>query len=184
MKTTIAAVALLCGGLLASTCAMADTDSFSVGYTWLKAQYEKGLNGFSLGYQHEFVNGWGILTSFAWATGDRSETDDVASGKFKYWSLMTGPTYRFNDYFGIYGQLGLAHFNGKGDAHYDDGDYEHWSESRSALGWGAGVIINPVENLSVTVGYQGTRFSLGDDEYEDKANVSVNGFNIGVGYRF
>ncbi|EAS7014339.1 hypothetical protein EFF61_11120 [Salmonella enterica] len=133
MKTTIAAVALLCGGLLASTCVMADTDSFSVGYTWLKPQYEKGLNGFSLGYQHEFVNGWGLLTSFAWATGDRSETDDVASGKFKYWSLMTGPTYRFNDYFGIYGQLGLAHFNGKGDAHYDDGDYEHWSESRSAL---------------------------------------------------
>lgn len=132
MKKTIPAVALVCGGLFASTCAMADTDSFSVGYTWLKTQYEKGLNGFSLGYQHEFVSGWGILTSITYAAGDCSETDDAASSKFKYWSLMTGPTYRFNDYFSIYGQLGLAHFYGKGDAHYDDGYQEHWSESRSA----------------------------------------------------
>ena len=51
------------------------------------------------------------------------------------------------------------------------------SYKSTSFAYGAGIIINPLENLTVNVGYEGTTADLDD-------NYSINGFNIGVGYRF
>ncbi|MEJ1267542.1 Ail/Lom family outer membrane beta-barrel protein [Pantoea ananatis] len=53
-----------------------------------------------------------------------------------------------------------------------------FSETTNALAYGAGIIINPVDYLSVTLGYEGSRTRV---EGEQRA---VNGVNLGVGYRF
>ncbi|WP_336879632.1 Ail/Lom family outer membrane beta-barrel protein [Providencia rettgeri] len=164
--------------LLGSSVVMADTDSIYAGYARVKPQYDKALNGFTLGYQHEFMSGWGLMTNFTYAKGDRKETEEDASANIKYYSLMTGPSYRINDYIGLYGQLGLAHIKAKGSAHYEDGYTEHFSQSKSALAWGAGIIVNPADNFAITAGYEGSHFSVDDDK------VSTNGFNVTAGYRF
>ncbi|EEV2005100.1 outer membrane beta-barrel protein, partial [Escherichia coli] len=43
--------------------------------------------------------------------------------------------------------------------------------------YAAGVIINPWGNMSVNVGYEGTKADI-------YGKHSVNGFTVGVGYRF
>jgi putative virulence related protein PagC len=44
--------------------------------------------------------------------------------------------------------------------------------------YGAGVQINPLPNFVIDVGYEGSKLN---GNFND---LSVNGFNIGVGYRF
>ncbi|WP_435526336.1 Ail/Lom family outer membrane beta-barrel protein [Escherichia coli] len=51
------------------------------------------------------------------------------------------------------------------------------SKKSTSFAYAAGVMINPTSNITINVGYEGTRAKLGD-------NYSMNGFNIGVGYRF
>lgn len=44
--------------------------------------------------------------------------------------------------------------------------------------YGVGFQVNPMENLAVDIGYEGSSLDAGGK------NRSINGFNIGVGYRF
>ncbi|AIJ07355.1 Opacity protein LomR and related surface antigens [Edwardsiella anguillarum] len=173
---------LIAAGFMVSTLALAETQTVSLGYAHIRPQEEKALNGAILGYQYEFDNDWGVLGNVTFAKGGRKETDDFAKGDFKYYSLMAGPTYRINEYISVYGQLGLAYFNAKFEANYDDGYSEHSSASVTALGWGAGFIVNPMDNLAITVGYEGSRFNFNGDNEGSKA--STNGFNVSLGYRF
>ena len=39
------------------------------------------------------------------------------------------------------------------------------------------MVMNPVDNLSINLGYECTKASM-DRDY------SINGFNVGMGYRF
>ncbi|WP_156964249.1 Ail/Lom family outer membrane beta-barrel protein, partial [Trabulsiella guamensis] len=51
------------------------------------------------------------------------------------------------------------------------------SEKSTSFAYGFGVTFNPVDNLSINAGYEGTQANL-------DGNRSINGFNVGVGYRF
>ncbi|MDA6077035.1 hypothetical protein O0544_12885 [Edwardsiella anguillarum] len=42
--------------------------------------------------------------------------------------------------------------------------------------------MNPMDNLAITVGYEGSRFNFNGDNEGSKA--STNGFNVSLGYRF
>ncbi|ENN8379042.1 Ail/Lom family outer membrane beta-barrel protein [Providencia rettgeri] len=53
----------------------------------------------------------------------------------------------------------------------------HVSKNSTNFAYGAGVIINPMENIAVNIGYEGTQADM-------DGHKSMNGFNIGVGYRF
>ncbi|WP_312132244.1 Ail/Lom family outer membrane beta-barrel protein, partial [Leclercia sp.] len=50
-------------------------------------------------------------------------------------------------------------------------------EKSTSFAYGAGVQFNPTPELAIHVGYEGTTADLGDD-YE------IDGWNVGVGYRF
>ncbi|STC85487.1 Attachment invasion locus protein precursor [Edwardsiella hoshinae] len=52
------------------------------------------------------------------------------------------------------------------------------SRSKGGVMYGAGVQINPLANWSVDIGYEGSRADLGGSKH------SINGFNLGIGYRF
>lgn len=93
---------------------------------------------------------------------------------------------RINDYVSLYGLIGLSHTKADGDwlwinsvgGNKPDGHSEgHISKNSTNLAYGAGIIINPAEYLSVSAGYEGSRADLDGQK-------SVNGFNISVGYRF
>ncbi|NHB96548.1 Ail/Lom family outer membrane beta-barrel protein [Photorhabdus stackebrandtii] len=173
-------ILLSCGVLLSVSAitlpAYAEQHTASIGYAYVKPKDIKALNGATLSYRYELDDQWGVLSSFTFAKGNEKETIDRQEIDTKYYSLMTGPAYRINDYISLYSQVGLSKLNLK-FSNGNDGEIKE-----NALGWGAGFIVNPTTNTSVTVGYEGSRFDIKDGV--DKYKISTNGFNISVGYRF
>ncbi|ETS30204.1 hypothetical protein BB987_16695 [Photorhabdus temperata] len=172
---------LLSCGVLFSVSAItlpahAEQHTASIGYAHVKPKDVKALNGATLSYRYELDDQWGVLSSFTFAKGDEKKTEDFPTIDTKYYSLMTGPTYRINDYISLYSQVGLSKLNIK-FSNDNDGKIKE-----NALGWGAGFIVNPTTNTSITAGYEGSRFDIKDGV--DKYKISTNGFNISVGYRF
>ncbi|MQL47559.1 outer membrane beta-barrel protein [Photorhabdus khanii] len=159
--------------------AQAEQHTASIGYAHVKPQDVKALNGATLSYRYELDDQWGVLSSFTFAKGDEKETTERQKIDTKYYSLMTGPTYRINDYISLYSQVGLSRMKLKWS---DSDNNTNGKSEENALGWGAGFIVNPTTNTSITAGYEGSRFDIKDGV--DKYKISTNGFNISVGYRF
>lgn len=190
------AVVLSGAMLLLASVAHAD-QTVSVGYAQGKVADGDTLNGANIKYNYEWDNHWGVVGSATYMKGSESNAAEslpsIAPDKWgnahrdtKYYSIMAGPSYRFNDMVKVYGLTGFTH--SKADAHADwmnheSGQYVKRGEvsastSTSAMGFGLGVQINPVKNVAIDIGYEGTRAT---NAVEDK---NMNAFNIGVGYRF
>ncbi|ROP60257.1 putative virulence related protein PagC [Enterobacter sp. BIGb0383] len=185
MKKITLAILLTAG--MSSGAVLADDHTFSVGYAQSKVQDFKNIRGVNLQYRYEFDSPVSIVGSFTWMKGDESVSEydeqDLISSQVDvdYYSLMAGPAYRVNDYVSFYALGGVAHTKASGSyrVDYDDGFTEGGSlDGKSTnFAWGAGIIVNPMTNLSITAGYEGTKANL-------DGNHSINGFNVGVGYRF
>ncbi|MGK3140997.1 Ail/Lom family outer membrane beta-barrel protein [Pantoea sp. C2G6] len=190
LKSKLTALALLCGTLFAGHSALADNHTVSIGYAQSNVKNFSDIRGINLQYRYEWDSPLSVMASFSYMKGDDSfsrnyvEPEGVDEYRQKtdgkYYSLLAGPAYRINDYVSFYGLVGVART--KADTRstyrtpysYDSGTY---NERKTSFAYGAGVVFNPTETLSVNVGYEGTRASF----YKD---VDINGFNIGVGYRF
>lgn len=187
MKSKITLMAVLCAGLLAGNTALANNHTVSIGYAQSKVEDFKNLRGVNVQYRYEWDSPLSVIGSFSYLKGDESFSEredfygDISGydGKtnVKYYSLMAGPAYRLNDYVSLYALIGAAHTKVDENVTYLDGWSEKYSENKTSLSWGAGIVVNPVSNLSVSVGYEGTRVKYSED-------VAINGFNIGIGYRF
>lgn len=193
MKVKITAVALFCGGLFASTGALADNHTVSVGYAQSKVQDFKNLRGVNVQYRYEWDSPVSVIGSFSYMKGDESDSYYDTYGDFyknstdvKYYSVLAGPAYRINDYISLYGLVGVAHT--KADSKYewrnsvgaeDPEGHESGNISGKStnLAYALGFVVNPIENLSVNIGYEGSKADI-------EGKHSINGFNVGVGYRF
>ncbi|HBV39601.1 MAG TPA: Ail/Lom family protein [Erwinia sp.] len=187
MKVKVTALALLCSGLFISTGVMADNHTVSIGYAQSKVEDFKNIRGVNVQYRYEWDSPVSLIGSFSYMKGDDSysegsdgfDEDDWYKGKIdvKYYSFMAGPAYRINDYVSLYALAGMAHTKVDDKTTYFQEFSEEYSESKTSFAYGAGVVINPTESLAVNIGYEGTRVKFSDD-------VAINGFNIGLGYRF
>lgn len=123
-------------------------------------------------YRKEFDDSYGIITSFTY-TGLR-KTYNVYNGfasysttlELDYYSIMVGPTLRANEYFSVYGMLGLSHGVSRVGVYTD---------SDTALGYGFGLQIDVTPKITIDASYEMTEFS---------GDVKVNTWSIGAGYRF
>lgn len=182
------ALAVLLAASVASGAALADSQTVSVGYAQSKIEDFKNIRGVNLQYRYEFDSPFSVLGSFTWMKGDEDQHYYLSSDSIKnhveakYYSLLVGPAYRFNDYVSLYALGGVAHAKAEGRTTWVNGgdNYtlrESIDEKSTSFAWGAGVIINPTAEFSVNVGYEGTNADL-------DGNRAINGFNVGVGYRF
>lgn len=187
MKFNLSAVALLCTGLLTSTVALADNHTVSLGYAQSKVEDFKNIRGVNVQYRYEWDSPLSIIGSFSYMKGDDSysESNDGGitneyTGKVdgKYYSLLAGPGYRLNDYVSLYALAGIAHTKLEDTTTWSTQYSESTSESKTSFAYGAGVVVNPVEYLSVNIGYEGSRVKYGESQH------AINGFNVGIGYRF
>jgi putative virulence related protein PagC len=172
--------------------AAAGNQTVTLGYAQSKVQDFKNINGVNVKYRYEWDQPIGIITSFSYMSGKETEsyfkTRDIMSGKVevKYYSLAVGPTYRMNDFISVYGLLGGAvgkvdsslHWLNYTSSGYEDMGTYHEAETKSSVVYGVGLQINPMQNLAIDLAYEGSRLKYDGDNY------SVNGFNVGVGYRF
>lgn len=178
---------LIIGCLISSSTALADNHTVSVGYAQSKIEHAYNIRGVNLQYRYENEFPVGILVSATYMTGDEDET--IIEGNehvydnldTKLFSIQTGPVYRINPLASIYGTVGISHIKHK-ETFENEWVREETTDKKTNFAYGAGVIINPISNLSVNAGYEGTRLTVFDEG--DHKHSRINGFNIGVGYRF
>jgi putative virulence related protein PagC len=202
MKIKMIVTALvITGSVLLSPVVMAQQQTVSMGYAYARLNDIAGLNGINVQYQginlqyrYEWDSPLSIIGSFSYMKGDKSVAYHDAwgdaykiSADAKYYSLLAGPAYRLNDYLSLYGLLGVAYSKINGSyqwrnsvgADEPDGHLNiHASRHTASLAYAAGVAINPINNLSINLGYEGASV----DFYGSKK--SLNGFNVGIGWRF
>jgi len=176
-------------GCLLSSCAVisthvsADNHTISLGYAQSKVPDFKSIRGVNAQYRYEWDSPVSVMGSLTYMTGDDSyslrENFSGYDGKvaMKYYSMLAGPAYRVNDYVSLYVLAGIAHMKVADKVTYLTQYSESDKENRTSAAYGAGVIFNPMKNLSVNIGYEGTYIN-------DNGTISINGFNIGAGYRF
>lgn len=175
--------------LVANNAALADKNTLSFGYAQSKVESFKNIKGVNAQYRYEFSSPISILSSLTYLSGSRSESyhdsnasvSEYAKTKMKTYSVQIGPVYRFTNVASAYTTIGINHAKVKNTSEvkiFQNHKKRQNSESSTTFAYGAGLILNPLENISANIGYEGTRIKLNDKHY------GINGFNIGVGYRF
>lgn len=156
-----------------------------MGYAQSKVQDFKNIKGVNAQYRYEWDSPISVIGSLSYMSGSVESTDYVpfldsslkTKENMKYWSVLVGPAYRFNDYVSAYVAGGLAHTKVKADIYLDDYHMDG-SKRNNNFAYGAGIIVNPTENIVINAGYEGSRAHIAGEKF------NINGFNIGVGYRF
>ena len=169
----------------------AQEQTISLGYAQSKVQDLGTIRGVNAQYRYEWNEPVSVITSISYMQNNVDEkfTDYAGdyyerNAKLKNYSLLAGPAYRFNEMVSVYGVIGLNHIKAKGDYLWVNNDAQNTarrgsiSESSTDFAYGLGVIVNATANISLNAGYEGTKVKLDSDKY------SMNGFNLGVGYRF
>lgn len=173
---------------LASGAALADNHTVSLGYAQSKVENFKNIRGVNAQYRYEWDSPLSVIGSFTYMSGDDDQKYYVDSDSVKnhidvkYYSLMAGPAYRINEYVSLYALGGVAHTKADVDTKWvNAGDgytqKDSLSEKSTSFAYGAGVQFNPTDALAVNVGYEGTNADI-------DGSHSINGWNVGVGYRF
>ncbi len=149
-----------------------NTVSIGYAYTDLSGWLSGNANGANIKYNWEDLNsGFGVMGSATYTTAD-IKAWGYKVGDADYYSLLVGPSYRFNDYLNAYVMIGAA--NGR-----IKGGYWGDSDDKTAFAYGAGVQLNPVENIAINASYEHTQFSTDAD-----SDVKAGTWVIGVGYSF
>lgn len=176
--------------LVISSTAFANKNTVSLGYINGKFNDINNINGMSLQYRYESESALGV---FSYISGlkkniNYSEPDKYQANKtnqitknIKIASLLVGPAYRFNDYFSGYIASGITYSKMYGfiDSYVPlQKTFESVSLTSVSLGYAVGVIINPVDSISVSLGYEGTHYHLKNEKFSFKS------FNFNLGYRF
>ncbi|WP_323836607.1 Ail/Lom family outer membrane beta-barrel protein [Photorhabdus africana] len=182
MKRTLVASVVAVGLSVFAFAANAGESTISGGYAQSHAKFKdskiddhpKGLN---LKYRYELDNNWGVISSFTYTylgyefyNGGRK----VGKADMDYYSLMAGPTYRFNDYVSAYGLIGAAHRKAKGESFVSGYELLDHKGSKTSVAYGLGLQFNPVPNWTIDTSY----------EYSKLDDLKVGTWVVGVGYRF
>jgi len=181
-------LAILLTASLASSMAQANNHTFSVGFAHSEVHGFDNLNGVNAQYRYEFGSPISLLGSFSWMKAHAKQEylagSDIVHNDIdlNYYSLLAGPAYRLNDYVSFYAVGGTAWVKATGNTRwmtYGNNEVNHngISEKSASFAWGVGMVMNPFNALSINLGYEGTKANL-------DRNKAINGFNVGMGYRF
>ncbi|MDB6371276.1 Ail/Lom family outer membrane beta-barrel protein [Photorhabdus bodei] len=181
MKRALVASVVAAGLSVFAFAANAGESTISGGYAQSHIKFKddkiddhpKGLN---LKYRYELDNNWGVISSFTYTYLGYEFYDHgrkVGKADIDYYSLMAGPTYRFNDYVSAYGLVGAAHRKVKSEASVRGYDLDY-KNSKTSVAYGLGLQFNPVPNWTIDTSY----------EYSKQNDIKVGTWVVGVGYRF
>lgn len=187
----LTAFALLISAITLSPLAVASNSTVSLGYAHSDIKNVAGINGINMKYRYEWDSPLSIISSLTYMSGSKDFFDSTnaynyrTTENFKYYSLSAGPAYRINQYVSLYGLVGINY--NKADIDFVQSGkgsntsilyQENYNMKKTSVMYGFGVQVNPSQNLMLDLGYEGSRIK---DDYK---SYRINGFNIGVGYRF
>ncbi|ANI28613.1 membrane protein [Yersinia entomophaga] len=130
-------------------------------------------SGFNLKYRYEWSDSQlGAIGSFTHT--EKSSFGDSSSvyNKAQYNAITAGPAYRINDWASVYGVVGVGYgrftANGAGNPEAKSGSSDY------GVAYGAGVQLNPMQNVALDFSYEQSRIR----------SVDVGTWIAGVGYTF
>ncbi len=161
---------------------------------------EKSPQGMNIKYRYEITDEIGVITSFAWARSmtsaqafidvkpsepSRDVIKNAASARTdiraNYLSLLSGPSWRFNEYLSVYAMTGIAVTKVTYDLKVNDnlnGGAGSFSESNStkktSIAWSAGAQFNFNKSVTMDVSYE----SSGSGAWK------TDGLFAGIGLKF
>lgn len=176
---------LLISSAIFSSTSFSQESSLTLGYAQSKIKKfntYNDLRGVNLKYSYEADNYVGVMISLTYQGSltkfDNRINDTKDYLKFNNLSLLVGPVYRLNDYFSIYGLVGMGQTNVKLKAYRIAGQYQKEKLKSTQPVYGMGVIIRPMDHLAMNIGYEKSTANLADEKFK------FNNFSIGLGYRF
>lgn len=180
--------ALLITGLFSISSANAHDDlqfgktTLSAGYSQIKMEGQNPMHGGVISLRQELNKQFGILATTTYAQNEydlnKSVKRVLKDINTRYYSVMTGPTLRLNDYFSVYAVAGISQIQFK---NIDKSESNKNKIKKNAFSWGAGIMINPTEVLSISLGYENSRYKFSEIA---KDKMIIDGFIANVGYRF
>lgn len=179
MKIKSLGLAFFVASVVSTSAYAAGENTISLGFAQSHVKMDgESLNdkprGINVKLRNELTDEWGVVGSL---TSTQRKYDlymggsRVADAKLEYFSLMAGPSYRFNEYVSVYGLAGYAH--GKAKVNVDLVDYQR-SESTGAAVGAIGAQFNVTPNVAIDASW----------EYSKLDDYKVNTWVVGVGYRF
>ena len=172
---------VMLGVVLMTSSTLADNHTYSIGYAQNKIEDFKSLKGINVQHRYEWNEPLSLVSSISYLEGDAINYENATTyydTEVKYFSFLMGPAYRFNNYISAYALVGAAKIK------VDDREYngttleDAYINTALEFAYGAGLIVNPIQNLSINMGYEGTTLKGAD------GSSRFTGFNVGVGYRF
>ncbi|MFD0707592.1 attachment protein [Photorhabdus luminescens] len=145
-------------------------DEIKVNDEKLDKKFDENLKGFNLKYRYELDNNFGVISSFTY-THKGIEPMPSVKADMDYYSLMAGPTYRFNEYVSAYGLIGAAHGKVKSEGSNSNSDFKY---NKTSVAYGLGLQFNPMPNWTIDTSY----------EYSKLNDIKIGTWVVGVGYRF
>ncbi|ABX88011.1 Ail/Lom family outer membrane beta-barrel protein [Yersinia pestis] len=175
--TTLAPLSLaLSLGISVANAASDASNTVSFGYaqSTLKIDGEKigkDNKGFNLKYRHELDSVLGIVASFTHTKQNYGMPGDSdGKRKVEYYSLMVGPSWRFNEFVSAYALIGAT----QGKSTHTKPRMVSNTVSKTSMGYGAGLQFNPVKHVAIDTAY----------EYAKIEDVKIGTWIVGGGYRF
>lgn len=157
--------------------ANAEKNTISFGYAQSNVKMkgdklDEKPKGINIKYRYELDDKLGVIgsTTFTHQGYDYYQGNKkVANGAIDYYSLMVGPSYRFNEYISAYTTIGAAYGKAK-----LSGFGHSLSQDKTSLAYGAGLQINPMPNWAIDASY----------EYSKLGDFKAATWVIGLGYQF
>ena len=189
----MASVLTACLGM--STQVLASDQTVSLGYAHshisMGTDMEgiKNLNGVNVKYRYDWGSPLSVISSFTYLNSNTKKSFDMGdivniNMDVKYFSLSAGPAYRLNSWLSVYGLLGINYNKSHATSTWESitgsnrSTDQNIQSTKTFLMYGAGVQINPIDNIAIDIGYEASSVNVSDKKF------TTNGFNIGVGYRF
>ncbi|EMG9443110.1 Ail/Lom family outer membrane beta-barrel protein [Escherichia coli] len=161
-----------------------------------KAKNPQGIN---IKYRYEITDELGVISSFTWtrsmtnsqnfvdikpASSQQKIRNPAASARTdiraNYWSLLAGPSWRFNQYISLYAMAGMGVAKVTADLKVKDtinsagGFSESKRTKKTAPAWAAGAQFNLNDSVTMDVAYEGS----GSGDWR------TSGVTVGVGLKF
>ncbi|GCW32903.1 outer membrane precursor protein Lom [Escherichia coli] len=156
--------------------------------------------GMSIRYRYEITDELGVIASFTWARSmtnaqafidvkpsdpSREVKNPAASARTdiraNYWSLLSGPSWRFNEYLSVYAMAGMGVAKVTTDLKINDnlnhgaGSFsESNSTKKTSIAWSVGAQFNFNESVAMDVAYE----SSGSGDWR------TSGVVVGIGLKF
>ncbi|MGA3661394.1 hypothetical protein ACPASW_15725 [Proteus terrae] len=141
----------------------------SAGYAYIKIKDLPTANGINIKYQ--FNPNTYKKTSLQFS-GTMAQKALSHNGRLRYASLTMGPAYSLTPFVELYGIIGVSGVS------YQTSENINKDNSSKSVSWGTGITLTSLQNITLTLGYEGNYFKMEGKVHPSKIFISS------IGYRF